>query len=400
VTWCPRPREAGIASVVLAAGLVLGAGTARAEPRVVAVGDIHGAYAELVSILAEAGLIDHRQQWTGGDTILVQTGDFLDRGTDSLEVAELLMELQRQAPDAGGKVVVLLGNHEALNLIGDMRYVPPRIYAPLADGASDTRRRWECSQRVKAERKASPQQGESKNEAFLRCLDHHPPGLVEYFEILGPDRPLGRWLRSLPAVARIGDVLFVHGGLSPALGDWSVDEINLAVHDEIAAYDRMRAWLHDKGLIFATSDLVETHAAAKAASAGEAKVPLEVAAFLDVQNWLVLRQDGPLWFRGYSHWSDEEGGPQVDSILERFGARYLVVGHTPGKTRRIDARFGDRVFLIDTGMLASQYRGVPAALEIHDGAIRAVYKGYSIGFVDPSPAPPAGEPRVAAIDER
>jgi hypothetical protein len=50
--------------------------TAQTEQRIVAIGDIHGAYDEFVSILAHAKLIDHAQNWTGGRTTLVQTGDF------------------------------------------------------------------------------------------------------------------------------------------------------------------------------------------------------------------------------------------------------------------------------------------------------------------------------------
>src|SRR6187431_899212 len=55
----------------------------RTTERVVAIGDVHGAYSQFVSILRAAGLIDSRERWIGGKALLIQTGDVLDRGADS-----------------------------------------------------------------------------------------------------------------------------------------------------------------------------------------------------------------------------------------------------------------------------------------------------------------------------
>ena len=77
--------------------------------RVVAIGDIHGELDGIVQILTSAGLIDENRQWIGGDTTLVQTGDFLDRGKDVRPVMDLLMSLQQQAEKAGGRMIVLTG---------------------------------------------------------------------------------------------------------------------------------------------------------------------------------------------------------------------------------------------------------------------------------------------------
>jgi hypothetical protein len=114
--------------------------TAQTEQRIVAIGDIHGAYDEFVSILAHAKLIDHAQNWTGGRTTLVQTGDFTDRGAKVRQVLDLLMRLERDARRTGGRVIVLAGNHEVLNMLGDLRYVTPEIAATFADAKSESRR--------------------------------------------------------------------------------------------------------------------------------------------------------------------------------------------------------------------------------------------------------------------
>ena len=104
--------------------------------RVVAIGDVHGAYDQFVGMLRAAGLIDGRQRWTGGRARLVQTGDVLDRGADSKKVVDLLIKLEREAAAAGGRVHALVGNHEFMRLVGDWRYVSPGEFKAFQDGDS------------------------------------------------------------------------------------------------------------------------------------------------------------------------------------------------------------------------------------------------------------------------
>ena len=112
---------------------------AKTSPRVVAVGDVHGDLDALVSILQKAGIIDDQRRWSGGTATLVQTGDILDRGAQDRQVMDLLMELEREAPKGGGRVVVLLGNHEMMNIMGDLSYVAPAVYNSFVD---DSRMLW------------------------------------------------------------------------------------------------------------------------------------------------------------------------------------------------------------------------------------------------------------------
>jgi hypothetical protein len=95
----------------------------RTTERVVAVGDIHGAYDKFTAILQAAKMIDARDRWSGGRSVLVQTGDILDRGADSRRAIDLLRRLERDAQQAGGRVVSLLGNHEMMRLVDDFRYL-------------------------------------------------------------------------------------------------------------------------------------------------------------------------------------------------------------------------------------------------------------------------------------
>src|SRR6187397_2499035 len=108
--------------------------------RIVAVGDAHGAYDRYVAILRAAGLIDDRQRWAGGRTHLVQTGDLLDRGAGSRQILDLLRRLERDAESKGGAVHVLLGNHEVMRMLGDLRYVSPGEYQGFATRDSEALR--------------------------------------------------------------------------------------------------------------------------------------------------------------------------------------------------------------------------------------------------------------------
>ncbi len=108
--------------------------------RVVAVSDVHGAYDSMITTLGRAGVLGEEQAWNGGSTHLVITGDILDRGPDSRRVMDLLMRIEGEALDAGGRVHLLLGNHEVMNLVGDLRYVSKGEYAAFADDESEEER--------------------------------------------------------------------------------------------------------------------------------------------------------------------------------------------------------------------------------------------------------------------
>jgi hypothetical protein len=182
--------------VAFAAFLLLNAcaGTPEEPDRVVAIGDLHGDLDNAVSALRLAKLVDEAGNWSGGRTTLVQTGDTTDRGPDSKAVIDLLDALRPQAAAAGGRVVMLLGNHEVMNLVGDWRYVSPGDLE--AFGGLDARKR-----------------------AFA------PTG--EY----------GVLLSKLDATALVGDAIFVHGGIAPDWAEHGIDGINDRIRAAITGGD-------------------------------------------------------------------------------------------------------------------------------------------------------------------
>ena len=75
-----------------------------------------------------SGLINDEDSWIGGKDTLVQLGDILDCGDTERNCMDLLFKLRDQAAEAGGKVHMLLGNHEVMNVDLDfpILYNPPQ----------------------------------------------------------------------------------------------------------------------------------------------------------------------------------------------------------------------------------------------------------------------------------
>ena len=132
------------------------------------------------------------------------------------------MRLEKEAAAAGGKVIVLLGNHEGMNLVGFFRDVNPEIYAKFVDKKSEKRRKaayknFKKYWRAKAEELLGAPVAEVPEEIKEQWYAAIPPGWLEYKEALGPEAHYGSWLHQLPVAVLIDGVLFVHGGLGPDL---------------------------------------------------------------------------------------------------------------------------------------------------------------------------------------
>jgi len=374
---------------------------AEAPETIVAIGDVHNDFDDFVAILRHTGLIDNQKRWTGGNTTFVQVGDLLDRGPKPREVMDLMMALEKEAASAGGRVVSLLGNHEVMNIMGDLRYVTPLNYASFADGNSEKRQKAAYDEYVKWRAGHASLLAELPQPMELtetEWMARHPAGFIEHREAFGPKGEYGEWLRRHAALAEIEGVIFLHGGIHPGLGKTKPDEMNNRIHDEMKEFDALKQYLQNEKIILPFFNLQEINNVLQAEVIAELKSHVstnderraKIQEFLRHVDWLSVRVEGPLWFRGYDQWSDEEGAPQVSKLLEGYKATHLVVGHTVQKGGRIRPRFGNKVFLIDTGMLSSYYPGGrPSALEICGNAkFIAVYLDQQVVLLDSAGSSP------------
>lgn len=368
--WRPDMR-----ALVLA--LTLSVSLLAAGQRVVAVGDIHGDDDALATILRRAGVTDDNRHWAGGNTTLVQVGDLVDRGDHAREVLELMMALEKEAPKSGGRVIALMGNHEFMNLIGDLRYVTAAAFAEFAVSRSgrirrDAYRHYYSWAKQRAKQVGFPAQPLSEAEWDAQ----HPLGFIEQREQFSRDGKYGRWLRQRPALAQIGDILFLHGGLDPALDITGVKELNERVRSELRSFDDVTSDLEARGILlpFLTfEEIAESAAAELKAGVTDPKLKAELEFLLGFRHWYGLRSDGPLWFRGYSQWPDDQDPAALTALLARDGVRHVVVGHTVQPQHLLRERFGGQVFLIDTGMSKFYVSGRPSALEMDNGRFTAIY---------------------------
>lgn len=234
--------------------------------RVCVVSDLHGNRDGAVSLLTAHGVLGRDLRWSFGTGHLVVAGDVVDRGDGQTELLWLLRSIERQAQEAGGRVHVLLGNHETMLMRGDERYLNAVLCSAWAGV-----------------------------EGGARAL-------------FGPRSEVGRWLRTRPAMVRLGDVLFVHGGLSPALLErrLTLAALNRAVRDELDAPGKP----------------------------------------------FLLGTDGPFWYRGLVPGADsrrpDASSEDVDRALAAYGARRIVVGHTTLPS--VTPFHGGKVLAVDAGL--------------------------------------------------
>ena len=334
-----RLIRGALMALALLACLLSGPSAAQSQQRIVAVGDLHGDFRAWHAIALGAGLINAKGKWTGGSTILVQLGDVTDRGPDSLTIIRSLQRLQKEAPRSGGRAIVVLGNHEAMNLIGDNRYTTAGEYAAFVDSQSASRRdRVYEANRAAIEAQARTQVPNLPADQIRAAwIAQHPLGWAEHMFAWSPSGELGKWATANPAIVKIDGTLFVHGGISSEYAKVPLEEVN-------------------------------------------SRVAAAMAAATDTPSSPINDPLGPLWYRGLvTADADAQAAraqaippppPQspdqeVAAVLAAYGAQRLVIGHTPSLAG-IQITNGGRLARIDTG-ISTYYGGPLTWLEIIGG---------------------------------
>ncbi len=327
-----------------------------AVEKIVAIGDLHGDYDNFVKILTHprVGLVDDGLHWTGGKTHLVQTGDVMDRGDHARKIFDLLMRLEKEAEAAGGKVHVLIGNHEEATItgisLGYPDYVSTKQFVSFLPENFRKSREKKFISGLPAEEKARVQ-------ALGEDLDKNPDLLDFWAGVLSDvkktndpeaalayirnfNRTYGKWLLQKNIVIKINDIIFAHGGINLEFSKWKLKDLNEVCRIELSAYARRP-----------TKPLI----------GGQPFTPK-----------FVYNPQSPLWYR-----QDEVASQaEIDEILANLGAGRMVVGHNflgSGGASPIIldedsvARFENKVWMIDTGIGYTDLEGFLYALIVDDG---------------------------------
>lgn len=244
--------------------------------RIIAIGDLHGDLNATISSLKKAKVIDNNLNWIGKNTVVIQMGDKLDRKNrldevsdedSELKIINIFIKLHKQAKKTGGAVYSIMGNHELMNVLGDFTYTSKMGIKHF---------------------------GNSK----LR-YEHFKPG-----------SKLAKLLAfSHNAVIKIGDIVFVHGGIIPNIAArYKLIDMNVYLRKFLLGDYKLIDNIHFKELF--------------------------------------LNQGSLLWTRRYS-----DINPDCKSLaktLELLKAKKMVVGHTP--QNEINSKCSGAIWRVDVGM--------------------------------------------------
>lgn len=334
--------------------------------RVVAIADVHGAYEAMVETLTNVGILDEQLAWVGGTTRLVIVGDLVDRGPRSRDVMDLLMRLEGEATAAGGYIHVLFGNHESMNMLGDMRYVSKAEYSAFAaDETREQRDRW-----------FKPWAGRGGigrgDRARDRFDETFPAGFFALREAFGSNGKYGKWLLDKAVIAVINGTAFVHGGLSPLVGEIGLDGVNRGLKKDLAEYVEAVEILMQAEVLLPTDNYYDHESIIKnymPSLTAKQELLDAIATVRTLGESALFTHEGPLWYRGNVSCSAIIEAHRLGETLKAIGADRVVVGHTPTSTRKVLERFDGLVIEVDTGMLNTHYKGSGNALVLDGGEL-------------------------------
>lgn len=165
-------------------------------------GDLHGDLENTKKALKKVGLTNENNQWIKPNCKLIQMGDQVDavcRRRESnicdniqnldVEVVYFMEEMARQAEKVNSKVVSILGNHEIMNIQGDLRFVSDNDIKRIG-------------------------------------------GREERIKLFQPGSELCKLLSNRPLIYRYNGFIFCHGGLSMSMLERnSIEEMNQQTKD-------------------------------------------------------------------------------------------------------------------------------------------------------------------------
>ena len=296
-----------------------------APGRVVALGDIHGDIGQARRALTIAGVLGDggdavNPEWIGGDTVVVQVGDVLDRGDDEIAILILLQKLHKQAEKEGGAVYILNGNHEVLNVSGDFRYVTQGAFQESTRFGEHLVNLF----------------GDSFKDAFGGAEEDARKRQVKArVGLFSPGGPLAQQLAMNSTVLIVNDTVFAHGGLMPRHVEFGLERLNRAVSD----------WMRGREI----AD--EKDRVALGMAIGSVKDSVVWNRTFGTENFVTDTDRDR---------ACEVLGKTLDAIP---GAKRMVIGHTP-QLGGCNGECDGRIWRVDVGMSFGVVGADPEVLEI------------------------------------
>lgn len=325
--------------------------------RLVAIGDVHGDFPAAMKALEIAGVMDNKGEWIGKNTVVVQVGDVMDRGDAELAIFTKFLRLKKKAMKEGGDVIVMNGNHEIMNVMGDFRYATNGAYLECGTYLKKMKEKEESSgsgdkgssSANSNKENASPDSNstnESSNESEKSPLkkaseqfqneDPVIQGVRARRELFQPGGAFAMKLSKHPTVLQVGDTIFAHAGVNQSHVKYGFDRINREVS----------LWMQ-----------------------GKIKNPPDY----------IVESEGVVWTREYGGKDagvkyEAEACRRLKSALALTSdpeAKRLVIGHTP-QTTGVNSGCKGAVWRVDVGASRGIYGGTVEVLEIKGSRVRVL----------------------------
>jgi len=277
------------------------------KSRLVVIGDLHADLSAAKAAFQLAGGINNEGEWIGKNLTIVQLGDLIGRSYEDREVLDFVFDVRQQAKSGGGNVYVVLGNHEIFGAQFRIDYV---------DEAA-----WQAFEDIPNLNLDDPRLAE-----LPEYKRHRSAALIS-------GGPYAKRLAEFPAVLRLGDMIFAHGGVTPIWAEYGIERIN----------DEVQRWF-----------------------AGETEQP-DPALGVDAGN----PDDNVMMSRHFSDNVTEENCAMLEESLSILGARWMIVAHTP--QAEIGSACEGKVWRVDVGM-SRHYSGPIQVLEIRDDGVFTVLR--------------------------
>lgn len=296
--------------------------------KIVAVGDLHGAYENFVKILKQTGLVDDLLQWTGGKTHLVQMGDILDRGDRARDIFDLLKKLEVEAKSAGGFVHVLIGNHEEMNLsdtaFDNDEYVTPKQFISFLSDKYIKKQEQIFGRLERSKSEGNPLSEKKLMQYWRQVIERgknhkNHVGRRSYYRNL--NRTYGRWILNHNLAVKINDIIFVHAGITEPISKINLEDINKIYRLEL---DAVRTGIMNEQT---------------------PRIPVYDMRFYN-------NPSGPLWCRDFVRNNAEDFKDDVERLLLNLGANHMIIGHSPVYASGVDGMklYDGKIWVVDTGI--------------------------------------------------